>query len=162
MKQSTFKHWTAQSLEDFRYEIAADFIDQIESRLQENKWQRKDLAQALGKSESWVSQLFNNPGNMSLNTMIGCAAKLNMKLSVLAYDDGDHDLQRGPVHAEVFNRCWEMLEKPHDFWDVERRQKNWKFELKRASGISMVEPSYKWPKSEVPEESAESSTALAV
>ena len=115
----TSVHWTAESTKAFRYRVVSDFVLQIEKRMDQLGWTHKKLADALGVSKGRVSQILNNPGNMTLDLMIRCARALNLKVAAIAYDDGDQDNQRGPVSAEVFRISWEKLNKPLDVWSVQ-------------------------------------------
>lgn len=144
MSPNPQKHWTAESTNDFRFSVGADFIDQIEHQMMEKGWLQKDLAAMLGKSESWVSQFFNNPGNMSLSTMIEFGSVLGLKVGVLAYNDEDEINRRGPINSVVFQRCWKLLGKPRDQWDIDERQTTWRIQLRRTSTIQAVRIPAAW------------------
>lgn len=113
------QHWTAESTKAFRFRVVSDFLLQIEKRLEQLEWTHNQLAEALGVSKGRVSQILNNPGNMTLELMIRCARALNLKVAAIAYDDGDLDNQRGPISSEVFRISWEKLNKPLDVWSVQ-------------------------------------------
>jgi transcriptional regulator with XRE-family HTH domain len=112
------RHWTYESLADFRFSVASDFVAQIQNELEVKCLSQSQLAEKIGVSEGRISQIFNNPGNLTLNTMVQCARSLELKLTVLAYDDGDKDYLRGPISSEVFRTCWEAVGKPLDNWEV--------------------------------------------
>lgn len=107
-------HWTDKSTEDYLFRIGADFISQVEAKLGPDV-EQKQLAEWLNISESAVSQMLNNPGNLKIKTMISYARALHMKLSVLLYDDGDGENENGPIHPDIFRICWERCGKPADF-----------------------------------------------
>jgi len=111
-------HWTERSLEDFLYRIAADFVAQLETKIQAESLNKADLAQMLGISKGRVSQILNNPGNLSLKTIIKFARALGMKIAIVAYDDKDYKNRRGPINSEIFRICWENSGKPTDFWSL--------------------------------------------
>jgi transcriptional regulator with XRE-family HTH domain len=113
-------HWTARSVDDFLYRIAADFITQLESKMKSEPLSKAELAQKLGVSKGRVSQIINNPGNLTLKMMIKCARCLGMKIAVVAYDDGDRENERGPINSEIFRVCWENSGQPKDFWALEK------------------------------------------
>ena len=48
------------------------------------------------------------------------ARALNLKLTVVAYDDGDPDNDKGPINSEVFYECWKRQGKPRDFYDLSK------------------------------------------
>lgn len=116
---STHKHWTAVSSQDFQYRVSSDFISQIENKLDEMDWTQSILAGKVGVTEGRISQIFNNPGNLTLRSMTDLAKAAGMKMSVLAYDDGDSENIRGPINSEVFTNCWNELGKPYDNWSFE-------------------------------------------
>jgi transcriptional regulator with XRE-family HTH domain len=114
------KDWTENSAEDYLFDIAAGFSDKIEDRLDELGMTQAGLAEKLGVTPGRVSQLINNPGNLSLKTMVRWARAVGLKLTVFPYDDGDSENFRGPVDAHVFLECWRMAGKPKDGWDLEK------------------------------------------
>jgi transcriptional regulator with XRE-family HTH domain len=116
-------HWTEKDTKKFQFAIALDFIDQLEARMAELKCSRSKLAKKAKVDKSYVSQVFNNPGNLSLETVVKFARALKMKVTVVAYDDGDESNERGPINAEIFRLCWEHAKKPADMWTFkENRQ----------------------------------------
>jgi transcriptional regulator with XRE-family HTH domain len=115
-------HWTERSTEDFLYSIASDFVEQLQSKMATlNKMTRAKLAKAAGISKGRVSQIFNDPGNISLDTAIRLARALGLGVSLLTYENSaDPNNERGPVNADVFRNCWERAGRPFDMWDIQR------------------------------------------
>lgn len=113
-------HWTERSVDDFLYRIATDFVMQLEKRIQSEPLSKTKLAQKLGVTKGRVSQILNNPGNLTLRMIIKCARALGMKVTVVAYDDNDRENELGPVNSEIFRVCWENSGKPVDFWSIEK------------------------------------------
>ncbi len=113
-------HWTERSVDDFLYRIAADFVMQLEKRIESEPLSKTKLAQKLGVTKGRVSQILNNPGNLTLRMIIKCARALGMKVAVVAYDDNDRENELGPVNSEIFRVCWENSGKPVDFWSIEK------------------------------------------
>ena len=113
-------HWTARSVKDYLFRIAADFIAQLENKIESLSISQDEFAKRLGVTKGRVSQLINHPGNISLAKMIEYAQTLGMKVSVVAYEDDDPKNTKGPIDSEIFRICWEQLGKPHDFWDVQK------------------------------------------
>lgn len=125
-------HWTAESVEDFQHSIAADFVRFIEHSMDVNGLTQAELASRLGVTEGRVSQVLNNPGNLTLRKIVEYARALNRKVAVVGYDDGDADNRNGPVRAEIFSASWEHIGAPVDFFALEQRCKA------HASGTSMA------------------------
>jgi transcriptional regulator with XRE-family HTH domain len=111
-------HWTDRSLDDFLYRIAADFVAQLETKIQSESLNKTELAQRLRISKGRVSQLLNNPGNLSLKTIIRFARALGMKIAIVAYDDQDPQNEHGPIDSEIFRICWANSGRPADFWSL--------------------------------------------
>src|SRR5205085_8781295 len=111
------KHWTEKSTDDFLYRIAADFTSQIEKLLGEES--KTSLAKKLGVTVGRISQVLNNPGNLRLKTMIEYARALGLKLSIIAYNDGDPENANGPIDAEIFEQCWIRAGRPIDFYALD-------------------------------------------
>jgi len=116
------QHWTGESADAFAHRIAFDFIAQVEKRMEAVKMSQAALAQKLGISEGAVSHVLNNPQNLTLKTIAKYSRALGLKAAVVAYDDGDHENENGPVNSEVFRICWERAGRPPDFWAIESCQ----------------------------------------
>lgn len=108
-------HWTEKSVEDFVHRISFDFITQLAKRLESSPLSRADLANKLGVSKGRISQIMNNPGNLTLKRAVAYARALGMKVSVVAYDDNDPNNSNGPISSEIFSICWENQNQPRDF-----------------------------------------------
>lgn len=109
-------HWTERSIKDYIFRIAADFIVQLEDKMESSPLTQDALAKKLGVSKGRVSQVFNNPGNISVKTMVEYCRVLNMKVAIVAYEDNDPENKKGPINSEIFKICWEKSGKPRDFW----------------------------------------------
>ena len=116
------KHWTERSVNDFLYRIGADFVRQIEKVMEETGTTNVALAEKLGVSASRVSQVLNNPGNLTLRAVIRFARAFGHKVSVVTYDDGDPQNETGPVRAEIFASCWESAGRPSDYFQTSESQ----------------------------------------
>jgi len=113
------KHWTERSIKDYLFSIVADFITQLETRMESLTISQDEYARKLTVSKGRVSQLLNHPTNFKLETIIKYARALSMKVSVVAYDDNDPKNKKGPINSEIFKMCWEQLGKPRDFWAMQ-------------------------------------------
>lgn len=111
-------HWTADSIADFVYRISSDFVAQLETKLEEKSMTRKEYARALDVTPARVSQFLNDPGSFELSSMVSYAKPLGMKISVVAYDDGDSGNDNGPISSQVFNTCWARCGSPHDMFQA--------------------------------------------
>lgn len=109
-------HWTERSTADFLFKIGADFVRQIEKVIGAKTQSRSQIAETLGVSKGRVSQVLNNPGNLTLKKMIEYGRAMGKKISVVAYDDRDPG--SAPVSGELFIACWERAGKPRDFFDL--------------------------------------------
>ncbi len=131
-------HWTEKSPDDFLYQIAADFVAQLEEKIQAESWTQAELAHKLGVSKGRVSQILNNPGNLGLRTMIRFTRVLGMKIAIVAYDDKDPENKRGPINSEVFRVCWERSGEPANFWDLQ--ESRYAVTSSGAIGLSIKTP----------------------
>src|SRR5438128_119161 len=118
LERKTRGHWTQQDTADFVYRISFDFITQIAKRLEREKIQHNEFADRLGLTRGRVSQLMNNPGNLTLRNVVHCARTLGMKVAIVAYEDGDIENRSGPINSEIFSRCWQRAGAPRDFFDL--------------------------------------------
>lgn len=111
-------HWTQSSIADFIYNISANFVSQLESRMEEKEINKSELAIRLQKTNGRVSQVLNDPGNLSLRVIVEYARALGLKVGIIAYDDGDPDNNNGPINPDVFVKSWEKLNRPVDLFEV--------------------------------------------
>lgn len=112
-------HWTERNIKAYVFRIVADFIDQIENKMESLPISQDEFAKRLGVSKGRVSQILNRRGNVTLKTIVQCARTLGMKALVVAYEDDDPQNRKGPINPEVFRICWERSGKPRDLWDTQ-------------------------------------------
>ena len=112
-------HWTERNVEDFTHSLSSDFVIQLEKRIEDEEVTKKKIADRLGITAGAVSQVLNSPGNLELKTMVQYARAVGMKVAVVVYDDSDPDNSKGPVISGIFEKCWERLGKPQDYFDLD-------------------------------------------
>jgi transcriptional regulator with XRE-family HTH domain len=112
-------HWTEKSTDDFLYRIAADFIRQIETAMKSADVNQAELAKRLKVSEGRVSQVLNNPGNLTLRKIVEYVRALGRKVAIVEYNDADPGNLNGPVNSEIFAKCWYDAGMPADFFALE-------------------------------------------
>ena len=117
-------HWTERSIEDYIFSIGADFIGQLEDKMEAEGLSQNDLALRLGKTKGRVSQVFNRPGNLTLGNIVKYSRALSIKASIVAYQDDDPKNKKGPINSEVFRASWEKCGKPRDLWDIQHMVSN--------------------------------------
>jgi transcriptional regulator with XRE-family HTH domain len=117
-------HWTQRTIRDYLFRIAADFIAQLEKKMEAENMSQDELAKKLKITKGRVSQVLNHPGNISLAIVAKYARALGMKMSIIAYEDGDPENIRGPINSEIFKICWEACGKPHDFWELQETEES--------------------------------------
>jgi transcriptional regulator with XRE-family HTH domain len=116
-------HWTERNIKDYLFRITADFIAQLEKKMESLNIPQDELAKRLKITKGRVSQIFNHPGNVTLANIVKYARTLGMKVSIVAYEDDDPENRKGPINSEVFQICWEKSGKPRDFWGFQEIQK---------------------------------------
>jgi transcriptional regulator with XRE-family HTH domain len=108
-------HWTQKSSEDFAYSLSLDFFTQLEDKLNESPMLRKDFAEKLEVTPGAVSQILNTPPmNPKLESLVRYARTIDLKVSIVVYDDNDHSNDKGPIYSGVFAKCWEKMGCPRD------------------------------------------------
>jgi len=110
------EHWTQRSVKDYIFKIGADFIAQLEEKMETEGIIQDVLANTLKVTKSRVSQVLNKPGNITLQNVIQYAGAVGIKVSIVAYDDDDPENTKGLINSDVFKICWEKFGKPNDFW----------------------------------------------
>jgi hypothetical protein len=111
------KHWTSESVQNFTYRIASDFLAQVETKIENGDVTRTELAYRLNRTLGRVSQLFN-PGNITVSSAVRLVRAANMKVALVAYDDNDPENQNGPINSELFYRCWKHMGAPKTFFEL--------------------------------------------
>ena len=107
-------HWTEDDIESYVYRIGFDFVTYISELLDSGNLTQAELAGKFQVTEGRVSQILNDPGNLSLKLIVKLARALGKKVSIVGYDDGDSENINGPVSAAVFVECWKGAGKPAD------------------------------------------------
>jgi hypothetical protein len=115
------QHWTANTIDDFVFQVASDFTLQLEKKLEVGPIKNKEFAERLDVTPGRVSQVFNNPGNFKLRSMAEYARALASKVAIVLYEDGDPENNRGPINSEVFYECWKRQGRPQDMYDLRCR-----------------------------------------
>lgn len=98
------KHWTRRNAENFAYQIITDFLEQCEVCNQD------------------APDLLSDVETTPIVDLIRYAQSLDMKVALVAYDDGDYDQELGPINSEVFRLCWERAGKPKNFFDLNNKE----------------------------------------
>jgi transcriptional regulator with XRE-family HTH domain len=111
-------HWTEKSISSFVHRLSFDFITQIQQKLEKAHISNKEFAERLKVTPGRVSQVFNDPGNITLESAVGYARGIGMKVALIAYDDNDPENNKGPINSEIFYRCWQLQGTPQDFFEL--------------------------------------------
>jgi transcriptional regulator with XRE-family HTH domain len=117
-------HWTGRNIKNYLFRIAADFIAQLEKKMESENISQDKLAERLRITKGRISQVLNHPANLTLESIVKYARTLGMKVSIVAYEDDDPQNKRGPINSEIFKICWEKSGKPRDFWPFEEITKS--------------------------------------
>lgn len=111
-------HWGNRSPADRRFQIAFNFVAQLELFMERHGVTAAMLARRLKVTGGRVSQVLNHPGNLTLGSAIEWARAARVKVALVAYDDGDPANMNGPINPEVFAECWRRCGQPRDFFDL--------------------------------------------
>ena len=103
----------------------------VHALLSSEHFKQSELARRLNVSDGRVSQILNNPGNLTLKQIVKISRALGRKVAIVGYDDGDARNEQGPIIADVFMKCWELTGRPRDLLDVQEIA----FESKRTLTI---------------------------
>ena len=118
MELKSSEHWTAESIENFTYRIAADFLAQVETKIESGEVSRTELAKRLNRTPGRVSQLLNNPGNLTVTSAARLVRAAGMKVALVAYEDNDPQNNNGPVNSSLFYQCWKHMGAPTTLFDL--------------------------------------------
>ena len=100
------------NLELYRSTITFDFMMALCEKMKENNVSQKQLAEKLGKTEGFISQKLNDPGNLTFETMFSFAKALGLKISIVPYDDQDPAFEKMPIYSGMFAGLWEAMGRP--------------------------------------------------
>jgi len=118
MEHALTGHWGNRDSDDFLYQIAFDFVAHLTDIMESDGIGRAELAKKLGVSKGRVSQILNNPGNLTLKIVVEYARAIGYKVAIVTYDDSGTG-NDGPVNPHIFTTCWEKLKRPTDFFQAE-------------------------------------------
>ena len=105
-------HWGHRDNREFLSQIGFDFVAQLDEIVKADGIGRAGLAKKLGVSKGRVSQILNNPGNLTLQNIVKYCRALNRKVTIVAYDDADNE--SGPIPPQIFVKCWQRANRPSD------------------------------------------------
>ena len=125
-------HWTERDVSSFLFRIASDFVRHVEELLESKNANRMELAKRLGVTQGRISQVLNDPGNLTIKQIIKYARALGEKVAIVVYDDDDLKNMNGPIAPEIFATCWERAGKPTDFFELDASRE--------ASSVFVIPP----------------------
>jgi transcriptional regulator with XRE-family HTH domain len=111
-------HWGSRTAQDVIYQIGFDFVAQLEEIMASEQMGRAELAEKLGVSKGRVSQILNDPGNLTLKNVVKYSEVLGRKVTIVTYDDEATPHKNGPVSPQVFVACWEKAGRPKDLFEA--------------------------------------------
>lgn len=111
-KGKTNKSWVENSVENLKYFIGADFVDQLQTKLDSQGLTQRMFAEKLGVTEGRVSQIFNSPGNLTIDTMVSWGQTVGMKTGIILYGNSVDEELRGPLSGKIFYDCWRNMGAP--------------------------------------------------
>jgi len=127
------KHWTEGSIEKFVNRLSFDFITQLAKKLESLPLSRGKFAEKLNLTTGRVSQIFNDPGNLTLRKIVKYAKAVGMNVAIVAYDDDNPNNERGHINSEIFAACWERAGRPVDFFSLNTRAETAPIEIMISS-----------------------------
>ena len=113
--------WGNRNIRDFIFQIGFDFVTQLRD-IMGDEIGRAELAKKLGVSKGRVSQVLNNPGNLTMLNVVQYPRALGYKVAIVVYDDSDPHNENGPILPQIFAECWARNGRPHDFFDLRESQ----------------------------------------
>lgn len=111
-----------RGIKDFFNQVAFDFLTQLREVIEAEGIGRSKFAVRLGVTKGRVSQILNGPSNLTLENIVRYSLRLNRKVAVVVYKDGDPSNRKGPILPQVFVECWKRNGCPRDFFDLDKRQ----------------------------------------
>jgi len=111
--------WGNRTINDFLFQLGADFVSQLRD-IMGTDVSRAELAAKLRVSKGRVSQILNNPGNLTMKNAVQYSSALGRKVAMVVYDDNDPTNENGPILPQIFTECWNRQGKPRDFFELNR------------------------------------------
>jgi len=101
-------------------QVSFDYLSQLKAVIEAKRIGRSAVAKILGVSKGRVSQIFNRPSNLKLEKIVEYARRLNRKVAIVLYDDGDGRNKKGPILPQIFVECWKRQGSPRNFFELNR------------------------------------------
>jgi transcriptional regulator with XRE-family HTH domain len=111
-------HWGSRTDDDFLFQVASDFVAQLEEIMESERIDRAGLARKLGITRGRVSQILNDPGNLTLRNIVKYARALGQSVSIVTYERTEGANDSGPIPPQVFVTCWTKGGKPADMFSA--------------------------------------------
>lgn len=118
-------NWALRSIGHSRYSIIAGFLMRLEQEMDLKGISRKELAKRLHTTPDDVSRILDGYlDDFTFEKAIEYAHALDLNVAIVGYDTQATDNLRGPINPSVFLKCWEVLRKPQDWFDLEMTEKD--------------------------------------
>jgi len=111
-------HWGNRSLKDYLFQVSSQVVTQVLEIMELEQIGRSKFAKRLGVSKGRVSQILNHPGNLSLESIVRYARRLDRKVAIVLYDDGDPRNKKGSVLPQIFVASWKQSGEPRNFFEL--------------------------------------------
>lgn len=108
--------WGIRNVEDYLFQVSSQFVTQLIEIMESEGITRSRLAKQLGVTKGRVSQILNRPGNQELKNIVEWTYRLNRKVAIVVYDDGDRRHKKVPIPPQVFVESWKRNHQPRDFF----------------------------------------------
>lgn len=108
--------WAPEDIDSFVKLVAHDLVSQVNQRMNDAGLSRRKAADYMDVTRARVTQMLNNPGNMTIRSMVRLVRVLGLKVSIVIYED--EDISDGPIDPVVFLTCWERCGKPRDWFEL--------------------------------------------
>lgn len=109
-------HWTDRNIYGMAARVILDFTEQLEDEMDTKKISKSELAKKLNVSCQCVTRFMNGQQNHSVESLVRYAKALGLNVALVTYEKPQ---DRGPIHPEIFYKCWEKAGKPETFSDLE-------------------------------------------
>jgi transcriptional regulator with XRE-family HTH domain len=105
-----------RSVKDYLFQVSSQFVTQLLEIMESEGIGRAKLAKRLGVSKGRVSQILNHPGNLSLENIVRFTHRLDRKVAIVVYDDGDRRYKKVPILPQIFLESWKRNGRPRDYF----------------------------------------------
>ena len=114
-------HWTEEGPTAFVHALVTSYVRDLNALLSSIEMGTKELGERSGLGKQAAQSTLENVLRWTTEKMVFWARTAGLKVSIVVYDDGDPDNEKGPVDSRCFYACWKKCGSPRTVKELLKR-----------------------------------------